>query len=52
VTPGWERARGFAHLAWVDLARRLGGPGWIGPSVVLALAFVGLGLLRRARESS
>lgn len=47
-TPEWERARGFRHLAWVDLAARLGGPTWLGPLLVTALLLVSLTLLLRA----
>ncbi|HEX6883941.1 MAG TPA: phospholipid carrier-dependent glycosyltransferase [Planctomycetota bacterium] len=52
VSPRWERARGFRHLAWVDLAQRLDGPTWIGPALVVALLALGLGLLQRAQESA
>ena len=52
LSPSHDRDRGFAHLAWVDLARRLGGSPW--PGLAAALAFLALGvrsafpLLRRS----
>ncbi len=44
LTPEHERARGFAHLAWVDLRRRLGGPAW--PILLAAAVSRALGLAR------
>jgi hypothetical protein len=52
TTPEWERARGFRHLAWVDLTQRLNGPAWIGPACVAALVLVSMVLfLRVANEA-
>jgi len=50
IEPQQERERGFRHLAWVDLHRRLGGPSWIGPLLVGLLVFVALAFLLRAEE--
>jgi len=47
LEPTWERERGWNHLAWIDLARRLSGPTW--PGVVLAVALAGLGLVLALR---
>ena len=46
VSPGGERERGFSHLAWVDLSRRLGGAGW--PAGLLCLLLVGAGIVMAA----
>ena len=46
-----DRERGFRHLAWVDLAERLGGPRWLGFVVCGLLAGLGLALGYRAREA-
>jgi hypothetical protein len=43
LTPAQPRARGFGHLAWVDLRKRLGGPVW--PGVLLCGLLWGLGSL-------
>ncbi len=42
LVPTHERSRGFLHLAWVDLARRLSGPVW--PVVLLVGALIGIGV--------
>jgi len=51
LTPTHEREQGFRHLAWVDLAQRLGGPAW--PAFVLCglLTGMGLALACRPREA-
>ncbi len=46
LTPGEERRRGLNHLAWVDLARRLGGSPWPPAALVLGLLLAGVGWLR------
>jgi hypothetical protein len=46
-----DRERGFRHLAWVDLAERLGGPRWPGFVVFGVLGGLGLALGYRAREA-
>jgi len=52
LEPTWERERGFRHLAWVDLTQRLGGPGWIGPALCVALLLASLVLLLQAHEAN
>jgi len=42
-----ERSRGFRHLAWVDLAERLGGPGW--PPALLCTLLMGAGIVFAVR---
>ena len=44
------RDEGFRHLAWVDLAERLGGPRWPGVLLVLALAIAGMVLSQRGLD--
>lgn len=51
IEPTFERWRGFGHLAWVDLAKRTGGVGWIGPALCGALLLASGALLLRAREA-
>ena len=51
ITPGEERSRGWNHLAWVDLAGRLGGPPWPGPLLALAFALLGARAVRSAFRS-
>jgi hypothetical protein len=43
LTVSHDRQRGFNHLAWVDLAKRLDGPGWIGWTLALVLLALGIG---------
>jgi hypothetical protein len=50
-TPQWERARRFAHLAWVDLHQRLDGPAWPGPVLVLVLLLASGVLVLRAQDA-
>lgn len=45
--PARERDEGFAHLGWVDLDKRLGGPIW--PAILLALVCLGWGLAASVR---
>lgn len=47
LTPAQPRERGFEHLAWVDLRRRLGGDIW--PAVVLIALLAALGAIEAVR---
>jgi hypothetical protein len=51
LTVTHDRERGFRHLAWVDLAERLGGPRWPGFVLCGLLGGLGLALGYRAREA-
>jgi len=51
IEPAVERTKGFRHLAWVDLAQRLGGPTWIGPLLVVLLGIASFALALRASEA-
>jgi Dolichyl-phosphate-mannose-protein mannosyltransferase len=51
LTVTHDRERGFRHLAWVDLAERLGGPRWPGFVLCGLLGALGLALGYRAREA-
>ena len=42
LVPAHEREKGYRHLAWVDLAERLGGPGWLGWLTSLLMVVVGV----------
>lgn len=50
-SPSYTRYQGFAHLAWVDLRERLGGPSWPGPLVCLGLLAASAVLFRRGVRS-
>lgn len=50
IVPEGERERGFRHLAWVDLAQRLGGPRWPGVAIVGALLLAGVVLAVRGLD--
>ncbi|HUR28918.1 MAG TPA: hypothetical protein VM509_12080, partial [Planctomycetota bacterium] len=48
--PAHDRERGWRHLAWVDLDRRLAGPWWLGlVAAAICLAFAGF-FAARMRE--
>lgn len=50
LAPSSGRLEGFRHLAWVDFAERLGGPGWLPVVLALALLAAGVGLALRALD--
>ena len=45
LTVSHDRQRGFRHLAWVDLSKRLDGPGWVGWLLSFALLAAGVGVV-------
>jgi len=47
VSPGFERSKGYRHIAWVDLAERLGGATW--PASTGIFVLFGLGILLAIR---
>lgn len=50
VEPTRPRLRGYGHLAWVDLARRLEGPVWPGVILVLVLGVAGVAFSRHGLD--
>ena len=50
LSPEHARTRGFAHLAWVDLHRRLGGAAWPAPLFCSLLLVLGIIAALRATQ--
>ena len=52
LVPQHERERGWRHVAWVDLHRRLGGPAWAVVLATLPWFLLGAWAWRRQRRLS